>query len=109
MIIYKVFIYGKSLKPNVQLGLFGESIIELFKARLTGWVLIEDKEKPYILPSEGKTVEGIIVSLTPEQLKKADLWKEVPGLYRRERVTIRGADGNFYNVWTYTRHKPAQT
>jgi len=106
MLHHKVFLYGSMLKPKVQTALFGEAPQELFKARLTGWVLIEDKDKPYVLPSEGKVVEGSIVNLNQEQLEKADLWKEVPAVYRRERVTIRGSDGNFYNVWTYTRRNP---
>jgi len=107
MLSQKVFLYGSLLKPKNQASLFGEQLHELFKAKLNGWVLIEDKDNSFILPSEGKVVEGIIFQLNPEQLEKTDHWMNVPENYRRERVTIRGSDGNFYNVWAYTRRKPA--
>jgi len=107
MVNQKVFLYGSLLKPKNQASLYGELLNELFKARLNGWVLIEDKDRSFILPSEGKVVEGIIFQLNAEQLEKTDHWMKVPEAFRRERVTIRGSDGNFYNVWAYTRRKPA--
>jgi len=105
----KVFVYGNLLLPKIQKQLFGQSIEVVCNAKLKGWVLIEDKKYPYILPSEGKTVAGQVIHLTEEQLKIADEWGETPKVYNREKVTVRTADGDFYNVWAYTRRNPKQT
>jgi len=107
MILYKVFVYGSLLKRKTQKELFGVNLPVFSKAVLKDWVLINDHEYPYIMPSEGKSVQGSVVHLTFEQLEKADLWEEVPHVYQREKVTVRTADGSFFNVWAYTRRNPS--
>lgn len=106
MRLQKVFVYGTLLKPRIQKQLFGCQPEIVAPAKLKGWVLIEHKENPAIIPSESMTVEGMVIHLTEEQLKIADEYEEIPQVYQRERVTVRTADGDFYNVWAYTRRNP---
>lgn len=106
MILHKVFAYGSLLKRQTQKELFGQSLPVFSKAVLKDWVLIKSKNFPYILPSEGKLVEGSVLQLTPQQLEKADQWEEIPTVYQREKLTVRTADGSYFNVWAYTRRHP---
>lgn len=105
MILHKVFAYGSLLKRNVQTEVFGASLPAFSKAVLKDWVLIKGKEYPYIMPSDGKSVEGTILQLTAKQLEQADQWEEVPNVYQREKLTVRTTDGSYFNVWAYTRRK----
>jgi gamma-glutamylcyclotransferase (GGCT)/AIG2-like uncharacterized protein YtfP len=107
MVLHKVFIYGSLVKRQTQKELFGHTLPVFSKALLKDWVLIKDKEYPYIMPSEGKSVEGIVVHMSAEQLEKADQWEEVPHIYHREKVTVRTTDGSYFNVWAYTRRNPS--
>lgn len=107
MMLHKVFVYGSLLKRQTQKELFGVNLPVFSKAVIKDWVLINDKEYPYIMPSDGKSVQGSVVHLTPEQLEKADQWEEVPHVYQREKVTVRTTDGSFFNVWAYTRRNPS--
>jgi len=106
MRLQKVFVYGTLLKPRIQKQLFGCQPEIVAPAKLKGWVLIEHKENPAIIPSESKTVEGMVIHLTEDQLRIADEYEETPQVYQRERVTVRTAAGDFYNVWAYTRRNP---
>lgn len=106
MILHKVFAYGLLRKRKTQLELFGVYLPVYSKATLKDWVLIKDKEYPYIMHSDGKVVEGSVLHLSQEQLEKADQWEEAPNVYQREKVTVRTTDGSFFNVWTYTRRNP---
>jgi len=106
MILHKVFVYGSLLKRKTQKELFGSSLAVFSKAVLKDWVLIKDKEYPYIMPSDGKVVEGSVLHLSQEQLEKADQWEDIPKIYQREKVTVRTTDGSFFNVWAYTRRNP---
>lgn len=103
MILHKVFAYGSLRKRKTQLELFGAYPPVYSKATLKDWVLIKDKEYPYIMPADGKVVEGSVLHLSQEQLEKADHWEEVPRVYQREKVTVRTTDGSYFNVWAYTR------
>lgn len=103
MVLHKVFVYGSLKKRQTQKDLFGLQPPVFSKAVLKDWVFIKNKEYPYIKPSESKTVEGVVLHLSTEQLEQADRWEEVPEVYQREKVTVRTTDGSFFNVWTYTR------
>ena len=103
MVLHKVFVYGSLKKKQTQKDLFGVVPQVFSKASLKDWVLIKNKEYPYIKPSEGKTVEGTVLHLSPQQLEQADRWEEVPEVYQREKLTVRTTDGSFFNVWAYTR------
>ena len=103
MVLHKVFVYGSLKKRQTQKDLFGLHPPVFSIAVLKDWVLVKNKEYPYIKPLEGKTVEGTVLHLDPGQLEQADRWEEVPEVYQREKVTVRTADGSFFNVWTYTR------
>lgn len=103
MVLHKVFVYGSLKKRQTQKDLFGQHPLVFSNAVLKDWLLIKNKEYPFIKPSEGKMVEGVVLQLSPEQLEQADRWEEVPEVYQREKVTVRTTDGSFFNVWTYTR------
>lgn len=107
MILHKVFVYGTLLKRQTQQELFGQNLPVFSKAVLKDWVLIKGKDYPYIMPSDGKSVKGSVLQLTQEQLQKADEWEEVPGIYQREKLTVRTTDGSFFNVWAFTRRNPS--
>lgn len=106
MVLHKLFAYGSLLKRQTQKELFGQFLPVFSKAVLKDWVFIKSKDFPYILPSEGKMVEGLVLELTSQQLEIADKWEEVPQVYQREKLTVRTTDGSYFNVWAYTRRHP---
>ena len=72
-------------------------------SRLDGWLLHRTIDGYlFIKPSNNSFVEGMLLSLTGEQLHRADRWEEVP-LYIRELVNVSTATNKKMQAWAYTR------
>lgn len=98
-----VFCYGTLQLPRYQRRLFGRSI-PATPAILRGWQLRMGFDGyRFICPSPHKTLRGSLIWLTPQQLKIADRWEDVP-YYQREKVTVR-ARYRGANIWAYTRRR----
>lgn len=96
-----VFCYGTLLLPRYQRRLFGSNVTAS-PAVLRGWRLRMGYDGyRFIQPSPHQSVCGSLLWLTPEQLKAADNWEDIP-YYRRERVCLRSRD-KAIQAWVYTR------
>ena len=102
---HKVFVYGTLMQTKTQQDVFGQKITTFSKAVLKDWEKDKADGYPYICPAPGRSVKGKIIQLSPLQLEQADAWEECPGVYQREKVTVRAEDGSFFNVWAYTRRE----
>ena len=97
-----LFSYGTLRDPALQKILFG-NVIEMQSSRLDGWSLYRATDGYlFIKPSNNASVEGMLLSLTGEQLRRADQWEEVP-LYIRELVDVSTATNQKMQAWVYTR------
>jgi gamma-glutamylcyclotransferase (GGCT)/AIG2-like uncharacterized protein YtfP len=100
---HKVFVYGSLMQTKTQQEVFGQKIPAFSKALLKDWEKFQLGDYPAIRPAVGKSVTGKIIQLNTEQLAQADQWEECPGVYHRERVTVKAEDGSFFNVWAYSK------
>ncbi len=98
-----VFCYGTLLLPRYQRRLFGRTVTAA-PAVLRGWRLRMGYDGyRFIQPSPHQSVRGSLLWLTPEQLKAADHWEDVP-YYQRERVCLR-LRNKAIQAWVYTRRQ----
>lgn len=98
-----VFCYGTLLLPRYQRRLFGRKFTAS-PAVLRGWRLRMGYDGyRYIQPSPHQSVRGSLLWLTPEQLKAADNWEDIP-YYQRERVCLRSRN-KAIQTWVYTRRQ----
>ena len=96
-----VFVYGtlRTGQANHRLHL-GErplvpAVLEGHELRLGDW--------PWIRAAAGSSVVGEVVAVEPEVLAGLDVLEDVAGgWYRRERCTVRLANGGEAEAWTYT-------
>jgi hypothetical protein len=93
-----LFVYGTLLDPEVQRALFDRDIPG-DPAILEGWAVYRSRTDGFLFikPSGSDRASGLVLLLSPDELRIADAWEDVP-LYQRERVTVAAGD-----VWTYTR------
>lgn len=96
-----LFSYGTLRDQSVQRIIFGNTV-PMRPAVLNDWSLHKGANGYlFIKPESGKNVSGMILTISQEQLYRADQWEEVP-LYLREKVWV-SADSGQKEVWVYTR------
>ncbi len=95
-----VFVYGtlRSGQANHARVLAGRSmapaVLDGHELRLGEW--------PWVRPAAGSSVVGEVVEVDGHELARIDLLEDVSGgWYRRERCTVRLADGAGVGAWTY--------
>jgi len=99
-----LFVYGTLRDPEVQTALFGRKISGDV-ATLKGWSVYRSESDGFLFikPDPRDCVVGLVLRLSPDELRIADAWEDVPH-YRRERLTAR-SDGVVMEAWTYTRRE----
>lgn len=98
-----VFCYGTLLLPRYQRRLFGRNVAAS-PVVLRGWRLRMGYDGyRFIQPAPHQSVHGSLLWLTPEQLKAADNWEDVP-YYQRESVCLRSRN-KAIQVWVYARRQ----
>ena len=97
----KLFVYGTLQDPNVQQKVIGR-VTELTDAILENYmkreVIINGTTYPIAMPSDGETVSGKILEVTPEELILIDEYETVS--YKRVEVEL--ASGA--KTWLYCQH-----
>lgn len=83
-----LFAYGTLLEPSVQEALWGAAV-EVRPARLHGWkkAMAADGH-PFVVPRAASEVKGGLLSLTQDQVWRADTWEALPA-YARRRLLVR--------------------
>jgi gamma-glutamylcyclotransferase (GGCT)/AIG2-like uncharacterized protein YtfP len=98
-----LFSYGTLCDPAVQRIILGKEV-PMQPATLHGWSLRKGCDGYlFIKPDPDQSVSGKILSLTKDQLHRADQWEEIP-LYVREKVSVL-ANGNQEVAWVYTQRE----
>lgn len=99
----KIFAYGTLLNADIQQQLFGRKLAAGLPAVLNNFRKYTHEKYPYIVPSEGWSVEGRILSVTAAELEIADRWEEVPEVYQRKRVRVDIKKNKFAHTWVYVK------
>ncbi|WP_181898399.1 gamma-glutamylcyclotransferase family protein [Alteromonas aestuariivivens] len=97
-----LFAYGTLLNAKLQRQMFLGCLPHI-GATLHGWqIRLGQDGYRFICPANKMWVEGGLLRLNQAQLRRADLWEEVPK-YRRERVRVQTGKRRFQTAWVYTR------
>ena len=97
-----LFSYGTLRDQSVQRIIFGNTV-PMRPAVLNDWSLHKGADGYlFIKPEVDEKVSGMMLTISQEQLRRADQWEEVP-LYLREKVLVADDDGMQEEVWVYTR------
>ena len=95
---HHLFVYGTLLETEVQLAILGR-MVEGTPDRLAGYkkvsIWLEGQIYPIIKPAAGSAVAGLVIAVTPAELKLIDDYEGEA--YRRTRVTL--VSGR--QVWVY--------
>ena len=96
-----LFVYGTLRAPEVQRALFGRETPGR-PASLDGHRLFEAGDYWFAAPAAGCVVHGELLALDDEDVRRADLWEDVP-VYQRVAVTVRCGAGEIEEASMYTR------
>lgn len=100
------FAYGSNLNP-LQMerrcpGSFiqGPGTLERFKLAFAGWSRSWNGPVATVVPSQG-ICQGLVYSITEEDLALLDQFEGYPSVYRRERFDVIMEDGSILRCWVY--------
>ena len=91
----KVFVYGVLKNPEIQrevIGRNGEGVFEIVENYKLSKIKLEDWVFPIAVPKKGSSLEGLVLYVTPEELKLIDEYKGKS--YKRSKVRTK-------LVWRY--------
>ena len=92
---HSIFVYG-TLENNFIRYYACRCVIPQEPATLTNY----KQSGLNILPSQGDTVSGSIIAVSPTQLRRIDTYENVPTNYTRETVSIAGE-----THWVYLKNE----
>ena len=94
----QLFVYGTLKEPSVQFLVFGRVTSGKLDT-LTGYrkasIRLGGRVFPIIKPEAGTSVEGMVITVSPTELKKIDRYEGQA--YRRQKVTLSSGQ----EVWVY--------
>jgi gamma-glutamylcyclotransferase (GGCT)/AIG2-like uncharacterized protein YtfP len=94
----KLFVYGTLKDHHIQQAVFGR-VAGGKPARLKGYKKIRlqlgHNTYPIAIPDAKETIEGVVISVTPAELKSIDHYET--GAYRREKITLESGQ----EAWVY--------
>jgi gamma-glutamylcyclotransferase (GGCT)/AIG2-like uncharacterized protein YtfP len=99
-----LFVYGTLMDPQRAAALTGKQFARV-EAALLGFARLEsDLGYPFILPSPGAVVPGILlIDIDPASLYRLDAYEAEGDLYRRQTVEVLVADKSM-PAMTYVGH-----
>ncbi len=98
----QLFVYGTLRDPQIRARILGPCPAPR-PAKLRGYVLREDGGYYFVRPGPPQAeVDGEVLELDTDQLRRADRWEEVP-TYARVRVDVDLAETGTGSVWVYER------
>lgn len=101
-----LFAYGTLMDEGLQRILLGR-LAAYSPATLPGHRLFSDVDGYYyVWPQPGSQVAGLLLDLTPAELRVTDLWEEVPHYVRRRHAVIL-PDGSSLGADVYVKTAPA--
>jgi len=96
----KLFVYGTLQDPQVQKNVIG-IIVNGKRDVLHGYIIstitMTDAVYPIIVPHPTNIIDGLILTVTPEELKRIDLYETEA--FKREKVTL----GSGKSAWVYKK------
>jgi len=98
-----LFVYGTLREGGIQervIGRLAPGEPDILDDYFRSTIKLSGRTYPIISPREGSVVEGEVLVLTPEELKKIDRY-EGPA-YVRRKVTLRSGK----TAWVYQNPKP---
>lgn len=99
-----LFVYGSLQDSEVRSSLWGCHVASV-PATVVGWEVFQsDDGGLFARPARQQAISGLVLELDAKQLHKADQWAQIP-FCKRERVTVRVADGSEQESWMYTRRE----
>lgn len=98
MLNENLFVYGTLKDPKIQLMVLGRTVRGTWD-RLADFkkstIQLDDRYFPTVKPAKGSSVEGMVIAISPTELKQIDRY-EGP-VYRRKKETL--ASGR--QAWVY--------
>ncbi len=96
----KLFVYGTLQNPVIQYKVLGhtfEGRPDILDNYVRSDIELEGSVYPIAVPLEGDYIEGSVLELNEEELKRADIYET--DAYRRIKVTVRSGE----EVWVYSK------
>ncbi len=93
-----LFVYGTLMEPRVQMGVIGRTVTgrpDRLDGYKKGQIRLGGGLFPIIEPEPGRSVEGVVITVTPAELVRIDRYES--DAYRRQKVTL--ASGQ--QAWVY--------
>ena len=98
----KLFIYGTLINPEIQKSILGR-IINGMPDALEGYkksaIKLDNEKYPIIIPDENKMVNGFIIEISDDELKKIDEYEGVE--YKRKEIISKSG----ISVWVYVKKR----
>jgi len=94
----KLFIYGTLINLNIQESVFGrqdKGLPDVLKGYKKSEIRIEDEFFQIIFPDNMEVVDGFVINVTKDELKKIDEYET--DAYKRERVVLESG----ISAWVY--------
>lgn len=96
-----LFVYGTLTDPTVQKKVFGriiDGVADALIGYLKSTAVINRKEYPAIIPDDRNFVEGLVIAVTPEELKLIDEYETLA--YKRAQIQLKSGT----IAWAYVKN-----
>lgn len=96
----KLFVYGTLKDPDIQEKIIGrtvEGFLDVLENYKKSEIEIHGKIYPIVEPDSNSLVEGLVISVTLEELNLIDEYETEA--YKRKKVTLKSRE----LVWTYQK------
>jgi gamma-glutamylcyclotransferase (GGCT)/AIG2-like uncharacterized protein YtfP len=101
----QLFVYGTLKDPYIQKKVFGK-VVPGVSDSLEGYAFSEikivDETYPILVKKTGSVIEGLVISVTQEELKLIDAYETKA--YQRKKVVLKSGRG----AWVYLKPKKAE-
>jgi gamma-glutamylcyclotransferase (GGCT)/AIG2-like uncharacterized protein YtfP len=98
----KLFIYGTLINPKIQKNIIGhiiDGIPDILKGYEKSVIEIDNEKYPIIIPDKNKMVNGFIIEVSDDELRKIDKYEGVE--YKRTEIISQ----NGISAWVYKKIK----
>lgn len=104
----KVFVYGSLKKGFDNHDVISKDIIKVRKVSTVGrFSMYEDDfgNYPYIVREKKYHIQGELIDVTKDTLKKLDEFEGAPDLYKREKIKVKNKHNQTFDAYAYIRDK----
>jgi len=96
----KLFVYGTLRDGEIQKNVFGR-VTDILGEKISGWkkseITIQGENYLALVPEGNSIIEGAVIEVTPEELKKIDKYET--SAYQRIKVSLSSGE----SAWVYIK------